>query len=48
MSDDKNKIQDNASQAPLLPKITNDEIDLEVDEKRNDEIKADRPPHHGG
>jgi hypothetical protein len=33
---------------PLLAKITNDEIDLEVDEKRDEEIKGDRPPHHGG
>jgi hypothetical protein len=31
---------------PLLPKITNDEIDLEVDNRRDDEIKNDRPPHH--
>ena len=31
---------------PLLPKITNDEIDLEVDDKRDKEIKNDRPPHH--
>jgi hypothetical protein len=31
---------------PLLPKITNDEIDLEVDDKRDEEIKNDRPPHH--
>ena len=32
----------------LLAKITNDEIDLEIDEKRDEEIKGDRPPHHGG
>jgi hypothetical protein len=25
-----------------------DEIDLEIDEKRDEEIKGDRPPHHGG
>jgi hypothetical protein len=31
---------------PLLPKITNDEIDLEVDDRRDEEIKNDRPPHH--
>ncbi|MEI7561116.1 MAG: hypothetical protein WCJ43_01590 [Actinomycetes bacterium] len=31
---------------PLLPKITNDEIDLEIDDKRDQEIKNDRPPHH--
>jgi hypothetical protein len=40
-SDDKKPLK------PLLPKITNDEIDLEVDDKRDDEIKNDRPPHHG-
>jgi hypothetical protein len=33
---------------PLLAKIPNDEIDLEIDEKRDEEIKGDRPPHHGG
>jgi hypothetical protein len=31
---------------PLLPKITNDEVDLEVDTRRDDEIKEDKPPHH--
>lgn len=31
---------------PLLPKITNDEIDLEIDDRRDEEIKNDRPPHH--
>lgn len=30
----------------LLPKITSDEIDLEIDTKRDEDIKADRPPHH--
>ena len=30
----------------LLPKITNDEVDLEVDDRRDEEIKNDRPPHH--
>lgn len=30
----------------LLPKITNDEVDLEVDKRRDDQIKADKPPHH--
>ena len=39
-SDDKKPDQ------PLLPKITNDEIDLEVDDRRDEEIKNDRPPHH--
>jgi hypothetical protein len=31
---------------PLLPKITNDEIDLEIDSSRDDEITRDKPPHH--
>jgi hypothetical protein len=31
----------------LLPKITRDEIDLEVDERRDEEIAGDKPPHHG-
>ncbi len=39
-SDDKNPIK------PLLPKITNDEVELEVDDRRDEEIKNDRPPHH--
>jgi hypothetical protein len=30
----------------LLPAITQDEVDLEGDEKRDEEIKGDRPPHH--
>ena len=30
----------------LLQKLTSDEIDLEIDFKRDDEIRADRPPHH--
>lgn len=30
----------------LLPKITNDEIDLEIDLYRDDEISRDKPPHH--
>ncbi len=41
----KNKNSDQIK--PLLAKITSDEIDLEVDEKRDEEIKGDRPPHHG-
>jgi hypothetical protein len=31
----------------LLPKITSDEIDLEADERRDEEIAGDKPPHHG-
>ena len=31
----------------LLPKVTSDEIDLEVDERRDEEIAEDKPPHHG-
>ncbi|MFM8190925.1 MAG: hypothetical protein ACKODD_08670 [Candidatus Nanopelagicus sp.] len=30
----------------LLPKITSDEIDLEVDSNRDVEIAEDKPPHH--
>jgi|LauGreDrversion4_2_1035121.scaffolds.fasta_scaffold2380755_2 hypothetical protein len=39
-SDDKKRLTE------LMPKITNDEIDLEIDDRRDDEIKNDRPPHH--
>ena len=39
-SDEKKQIK------PLLPNITNDEVDLEVDDRRDEEIKNDRPPHH--
>lgn len=31
---------------PLLANITNDEVDLEIDTRRDDEIKQDKPPHH--
>jgi hypothetical protein len=34
------------SDPKILPKVTNDEIELEVDDKRDEEIKNDRPPHH--
>ena len=34
------------SDPKILPKVTNDEIDLEVDDKLDEEIKNDRPPHH--
>ena len=30
----------------LLPKLTNDEIDLEIDMSRDAEITAEKPPHH--
>jgi hypothetical protein len=30
----------------LLPKITSDEIDLEIDVNRDAEITAEKPPHH--
>jgi len=43
------KITDSSSgevNHPLLPKITNDEVDLEIDTRRDDEIKQDKPPHH--
>jgi hypothetical protein len=31
----------------FLPSVTSDEIDLENDDSRDDEIKGDKPPHHG-
>ena len=43
------KITDSASgevNHPLLPKITSDEVDLEIDTYRDDEIARDKPPHH--
>jgi hypothetical protein len=30
----------------VLPKITSDEMDLEIDLQRNDEIARDKPPHY--
>ena len=30
----------------LLPKVTSDEIDLEIDLHRDAEIARDKPPHH--
>jgi hypothetical protein len=30
----------------ILPKVTNDAIDLEVDSDRDEEITRDKPPHH--
>lgn len=30
----------------FLPDITNDEIDLEGEENRDEEIKKEQPPHH--
>ena len=30
----------------LLPKVTSDEIDLEIETYRDDEIARDKPPHH--
>ena len=35
----------------LFPKLTSDEIDLYAaseQAKREEELKSDRPPHHGG
>lgn len=43
------KISDSGSgevNHPLLPKITSDEVDLEIDIHRDDEIRQDKPPHH--
>jgi hypothetical protein len=34
------------SDPKVIPKSTNDEIDLEIDDSRDDEIKRDKPPHH--
>jgi len=31
---------------PLLPKLTKDEVDLEIDTNRDDEMVRDKPPHH--
>ncbi|MEN9454409.1 MAG: hypothetical protein RLZZ19_896 [Actinomycetota bacterium] len=31
----------------FLPSVTSDEIDTEVDDSRDAEIKGDKPPHHG-
>ena len=31
----------------ILPSVTSDEIDNEIDVTRDDEIKDDKPPHHG-
>lgn len=30
----------------IIPNITSDEIDLEKDGHREDEIKREKPPHH--
>jgi hypothetical protein len=30
----------------LLPNTTTDEIDLDIDPNRDDEIARDKPPHH--
>jgi len=30
----------------LLPKVSSDELDLEIDLNRDDEIASDKPPHH--
>ena len=31
----------------LIPAITEDEIEREPDPKRDEDIKGDKPPHHG-
>jgi hypothetical protein len=31
----------------ILPNVTSDEIDNEIDVTRDEEIKGDKPPHHG-
>ena len=30
----------------FLPSVTSDEIELEKDGSRDEEIKGDKPPHH--
>lgn len=51
MNEDKNNkksVPDNSDEVnhPLLQKVSNDEIDLEIDLQRDSEIAADKPPHH--
>lgn len=31
----------------IFPTVTQDEIELDKDDRRDDEIKSDKPPHHG-
>jgi hypothetical protein len=40
--------KNNSDQNKPLLDLEIDELDLEIDEKRDEEIKGDRPPHHGG
>ena len=30
----------------MLPEVTSDEIDLDLEHERDDEIARDKPPHH--
>ncbi len=51
MKNDSNEKKDPPKKASevnheLLPKVTSDEIDLEIDLHRDDEIARDKPPHH--
>lgn len=51
MKNDSNEKKDPPKKAgevnhELLPKVTSDEIDLEIDLNRDDEIARDKPPHH--
>ena len=51
MKNDSNEKKDPPKKAgevnhELLPKVTSDEIDLEIDLYRDDEIARDKPPHH--
>ena len=51
MKNDSNEKKDSPKKAgevnhELLPKVTSDEIDLEIDLNRDDEIARDKPPHH--
>ena len=30
----------------MLPEVTSDEIDLDLEDERDDEIAREKPPHH--
>ncbi len=36
-----------APPSKLLPQLTSDEVDYDRDDRRDREIAADKPPHHG-
>jgi len=41
-----NNVKPSEVDHPLLPKLTKDEVDLEIDTNRDDEMVRDKPPHH--